>query len=206
MTRVVGSKKQEFERLKRHQEAYAASYWNQLEPEARVCLILNRFTRNLIVMYASSACEKVFHVDPDDIAGKPLLLFIRADDFAQFVEHSSHSTSISSKSTPPKYDECGFTTWSHPRNAPRTALNKLKIFELNDEERVRSTDLPADDPNLVLDSEVISMLPAFKEMIIQDYVDDDGSDDSDDRINENTMMNMGPQGESDINLSQEQIR
>jgi len=51
-----------------------------------VCLILNRFTRSLTVMYASSACEMVFHVDPDDITGKPILLYIRADDLASFVE------------------------------------------------------------------------------------------------------------------------
>ncbi|KAI8349015.1 hypothetical protein B0O80DRAFT_417860, partial [Mortierella sp. GBAus27b] len=62
--------------------------WNHqaLEPEARVCLIINRFTRNLIIMYASSACEKVFHVDPDEITGKPVLLYIRSDDMGPFVE------------------------------------------------------------------------------------------------------------------------
>lgn len=37
-------------------------------------------------MYASSACEKVLHVDPDDITGKPILLYIHADDLAPFVE------------------------------------------------------------------------------------------------------------------------
>jgi len=37
-------------------------------------------------MYASSACEKVFHVDPDHITGTPILLYIRADDLAPFVE------------------------------------------------------------------------------------------------------------------------
>jgi len=57
-----------------------------MEPEARVCLIINRFTRSLIIMYASSAREKVFHVDPEDITGKPILLYIRADDLAPFVE------------------------------------------------------------------------------------------------------------------------
>ena len=57
-----------------------------MEPEARVCLIMNRFTRSLTVMYASSACEKVFHLDPDDLTGKPILLYIRADDLAPFVE------------------------------------------------------------------------------------------------------------------------
>jgi hypothetical protein len=74
--------------MKRHHDAFTANSWDHklLEPEARVCLILNRFTRNLTVMYASSACEKVFHVDPNDIAGKPILLYIRADDLAPFVE------------------------------------------------------------------------------------------------------------------------
>ncbi|KAG0290198.1 hypothetical protein BGZ98_003563, partial [Dissophora globulifera] len=37
-------------------------------------------------MYASSACERVFDVDPDHIVGKSILLFIRADDIASFVE------------------------------------------------------------------------------------------------------------------------
>ncbi|KAG0236344.1 hypothetical protein BGX31_003995, partial [Mortierella sp. GBA43] len=78
----------EFERMRRHHEAFAENAWNHqaLEPEARVCLIINRFTRNLIIMYASSACEKVFHVDPDEITGKPVLLYIRSDDMGPFVE------------------------------------------------------------------------------------------------------------------------
>ncbi|KAF9994550.1 hypothetical protein BGZ79_000686 [Entomortierella chlamydospora] len=37
-------------------------------------------------MYASSACESVFHVDPYDIEGKPILLFVRSDDLEMFVE------------------------------------------------------------------------------------------------------------------------
>jgi hypothetical protein len=37
-------------------------------------------------MYASSACEKVLQVDPDEITGKPILLYIRSDDLAPFVE------------------------------------------------------------------------------------------------------------------------
>ncbi|KAI8357482.1 hypothetical protein B0O80DRAFT_289535 [Mortierella sp. GBAus27b] len=87
MTRMVGSRK-EFERVKRHHEAFVANSWNHqaIEPEARVCLILNRFTRNLVVMYASAGCEKVFNIDPDDLTGKPILLYIRADDLATFVE------------------------------------------------------------------------------------------------------------------------
>jgi len=78
--------------MRRHHEAFAANTWDQqaMEPEARVCLILNRFTRNLTVMYASSASEKVFHVDPDQLTGKPILLYIRADDLAPFVEQVDH--------------------------------------------------------------------------------------------------------------------
>ncbi|KAG0302948.1 hypothetical protein BGZ98_007102 [Dissophora globulifera] len=88
MTRLVGSRKEEFERIKRHHEAFVANTWNMhgMEPEPRVCMILNRFSRNLIIMYASSACERIFHIDPDHIVGKPILLFIRADDLASFVE------------------------------------------------------------------------------------------------------------------------
>ncbi|KAG0325124.1 hypothetical protein BGZ99_001034 [Dissophora globulifera] len=88
MARLVGSRKEEFERIKRHHEAFAANRWDThvIEPEPRVCMILNRFSRSLTVMYASSACERIFHIDPDHIVGKPILLFIRADDLASFVE------------------------------------------------------------------------------------------------------------------------
>ncbi|KAF9094515.1 hypothetical protein BGX27_001410 [Mortierella sp. AM989] len=37
-------------------------------------------------MYASPSCELIFGIDPDDLLGKPLLLYIRADDLASFVE------------------------------------------------------------------------------------------------------------------------
>ncbi|KAK3825270.1 MAG: hypothetical protein J3Q66DRAFT_365071 [Benniella sp.] len=85
---LIQKRNGEFERMKRHHQAFAANTWDHqlMEPEARVCLILNRFTRSFIVIYASSACEKVFHMDPDDITGKPILLYIRADDLAPFVE------------------------------------------------------------------------------------------------------------------------
>ncbi|KAG0311110.1 hypothetical protein BGZ99_010369 [Dissophora globulifera] len=88
MNRLVRSRKKEFERIKRHHEAFATNTWDThvMEPELRVCMILNRFSRNSIIMYASSACERVFHIDPDHIVGKPILLFIRADDLASFVE------------------------------------------------------------------------------------------------------------------------
>ncbi|KAG0051408.1 hypothetical protein BGZ83_003794 [Gryganskiella cystojenkinii] len=88
MTRLVGSRKQEFERIKRHHEAFQAKSWNPsaLEPEPRACIILNRFARNLVVMYASASIELIFHVQPDQIVGKPFLLYIRADDLASFVE------------------------------------------------------------------------------------------------------------------------
>ncbi|KAI8349002.1 hypothetical protein B0O80DRAFT_174127 [Mortierella sp. GBAus27b] len=80
--------KREFERMKRHRQAFTGNSWNwqAMETEARVCLIINRYTRNLTIMYASSACEKVLHVDPDEITGKPVLLYIRSDDMGPFVE------------------------------------------------------------------------------------------------------------------------
>ncbi|KAI8348988.1 hypothetical protein B0O80DRAFT_501693 [Mortierella sp. GBAus27b] len=88
INRRTGYKKEEFERMKRHHQAFTENSWNcqAMEPEARVCFIINRYTRNLTIMYASSACEKVFHVDPDDITGKPVLLYIRSDDMGPFVE------------------------------------------------------------------------------------------------------------------------
>ncbi|KAI7823385.1 hypothetical protein BC939DRAFT_493125 [Gamsiella multidivaricata] len=88
MTRIVGSRKEEFERIKRHQRAFDANSWNHqgLDPEPRACMILNRFSRSLLIMYASPACELIFHLDPEQIVGKPILLFIRADDLGSFVE------------------------------------------------------------------------------------------------------------------------
>ncbi|KAI1306271.1 hypothetical protein EDD11_004825 [Mortierella claussenii] len=88
MTRLVGPRKEELERIRRHHEAFVANTWDLhgLEPEPRVCMILNRFSRSLPIMYASSACQLVFHIDPAQIVGKPVLLFIRADDMASFVE------------------------------------------------------------------------------------------------------------------------
>ncbi|KAF9343695.1 hypothetical protein BGX26_005345 [Mortierella sp. AD094] len=88
MASLVGSIKEEFERISRHHKAFDANSWNPagLDLEVRACLLLNRFTRNLSVMYASPSCELIFNIDPDDLLGKPLLLFIRADDLASFVE------------------------------------------------------------------------------------------------------------------------
>ncbi|KAG0237539.1 hypothetical protein B0O80DRAFT_289164 [Mortierella sp. GBAus27b] len=86
--RRMGARKEEFERLRRHHEAFSENSWDHqaMEPEPRVCLILNRFARGFTIMYASSACDKVLNVDPDEITGKPVLLYIRSDDLALFVE------------------------------------------------------------------------------------------------------------------------
>ncbi|KAG0267582.1 hypothetical protein BGZ95_002816 [Linnemannia exigua] len=81
---------QEFERIRRHHEAFTSGTWktDELAPEARACMILNRFSRNLGVMYASPSCKLILQVDPDEIIGKPFLLFIRADDLGTFVEQA----------------------------------------------------------------------------------------------------------------------
>ncbi|KAI1316595.1 hypothetical protein EDD11_009720 [Mortierella claussenii] len=88
MSSLVGSKKKEFERIRRHHGAFRANSWNPtiLDPEPRACMLLNRFSRNLSVMYASPSCEMIFNVDPDDTIGKPFLLFVRSDDLGSFVE------------------------------------------------------------------------------------------------------------------------
>ncbi|KAG0211687.1 hypothetical protein BGX28_007581 [Mortierella sp. GBA30] len=89
MTRIVEPRNQEFERIQRHHEAFRANHtWDPdgLQPEPRVCLILNRFSRSVAVMYASPSCELILHIDSEEIVGKPFLLFIRADDLASFVE------------------------------------------------------------------------------------------------------------------------
>ncbi|KAF9955356.1 hypothetical protein BGZ72_003808 [Mortierella alpina] len=90
MTRLVEPRKQEYERIRRHHKAFKANTWNPdgLDPEPRVCLILNRFSRNLGVMYASPSCESILHIDSDEITGKPFLVFVRADDLASFVEQT----------------------------------------------------------------------------------------------------------------------
>ncbi|KAF9151814.1 hypothetical protein BG015_006196 [Linnemannia schmuckeri] len=80
----------EFERIKRHHKAFGANTWNPstLDPEPRACMILNRFSRNLGIMYASPSCQLIFKIDPDKAIGKPLLVFLRADDLAGFVEQA----------------------------------------------------------------------------------------------------------------------
>ncbi|KAF9179340.1 hypothetical protein BGZ51_006991 [Haplosporangium sp. Z 767] len=88
MIRMVNDKNEEYARVRRHQQAFATNTWdpNVLEPEPRVCMILNRFSRNLGILYASPSCELILHVDSDKIVGKPFLVFIRSDDLASFVE------------------------------------------------------------------------------------------------------------------------
>ncbi|KAF9366461.1 hypothetical protein BGX34_002334 [Mortierella sp. NVP85] len=258
MTRMVGSKKEEFERIKRHHEAFAGNSWDHqvMEPEARVCLILNRFTRSFIVMYASSASEKVFHIHPDDLTGKPILLYIRADDLAPFVEqvnliksssaisqmrfwfqspnwpreipceaiifgaadgivavirrcrpfvrkhllgsrelyearsgNSGWSTQryysyglspASSYSTSPvAYSRYGPKSPSPPRNIPRDTLNRIKIVELEDVRARPLIDLPENDPCLLQADVAAAEIPVFKEVIIQDYADDEDQEDED---------------------------
>ncbi|KAK3831193.1 MAG: hypothetical protein JOS17DRAFT_134116 [Linnemannia elongata] len=90
MTSIVGSRHKEFERIKRHHKAFGANTWNPstLAPEPRACMILNRFSRNLGIMYASPSCQLIFKIDPDKAIGKPLLVFLRADDLAGFVEQA----------------------------------------------------------------------------------------------------------------------
>ncbi|KAK3825267.1 MAG: hypothetical protein J3Q66DRAFT_436381 [Benniella sp.] len=259
MARSAGSKKEEFERMKRHHQAFAANTWDHqlMEPEARVCLILNRFTRSFIVIYASSACEKVFHMDPDDITGKPILLYIRADDLAPFVEqvnliksstaiaqmrfwfqspnwpqeipceaiifgaadgivavvrrckpfvrkhligsreqyethsqyssrssgsfrwsqqYSSSSGSASSASpSPSTYNSCGFKPVTPPQNVSRAMLDQIRILELDDK-RVQPRPISEDYSYLTYERKVVSHVPAFKEVIVQHYDEDDGDD------------------------------
>ncbi|KAF9100348.1 hypothetical protein BGX27_000443 [Mortierella sp. AM989] len=255
MTRMVNTKKEEFARMKRHHEAFQANNtWNAqiLEPEARVCLLLNRFTRSLTVMYASSACEKVLHIDPDDITGKPILLFIRSDDLASFVEQmdivrgtssivnmrfwfqspnllheipcevvfiggsdaiitvirrykpfvrkyfigsreqyessskfscstgwssgyspSSEQSPITSISSSYSTPDSQSGSWPPSFGVNRKTLSRVKIYELDDKKARPLRCIPDNDPFLVRDTEVMSQLPEFKEVIVQSYDDDD---------------------------------
>ncbi|KAF8957225.1 hypothetical protein BGZ46_002236 [Entomortierella lignicola] len=258
MTRMVGTKKEEFARIKRHHEAFRSAWDTKLmEPEDRVCLLLNRFTRNLVVMYASSACERVLHIDPDVITGKPILLFIRSDDLESFVTQmdtvkktssivsmrfwfqspnvpqelpceavfigavdailvlirryksytrkkfivsqeqyesnqrqdyrrtpSFNSSSVSSQSSLP----CDQRNNSQsPRyKLSRSALNRVKIYELSDVEKVKPLAcIPNNDPHLVRDNTAATQLPEFREMIIQNYDNDDSSEEYDAHIDDN---------------------
>ncbi|KAF8963553.1 hypothetical protein BGZ46_000949 [Entomortierella lignicola] len=251
MTRIVGDKSEEFARIKRHHEAFKSKSWNTqfLEPEPRVCLLLNRFTRNLAIIYASPACEAVLQVDSNDIIGKPLLLFIRSDDLAPFVEQmesvkaassivnmrlwfqspnsptevpceavvigstdaimviirryrpfvrkyfienqehyqTSNQSWVSSKScssSSPSYRSNSSSTRyrrkgdSENQNSKVTlsTLNRIRIHELGDknDERVRPLAcIPDNDPHLVRDSSVASLIPEFKAMVVQGFDDDD---------------------------------
>ncbi|KAF9400277.1 hypothetical protein BGX21_004633 [Mortierella sp. AD011] len=86
----------ELERINRNHKNLRST-WNptNFDMDLRACLFLNRFTRNLCIMYASPSCELVLNIDPDDLLGKPLLLFIRADDLASFVEQSDSAKTTS---------------------------------------------------------------------------------------------------------------
>ncbi|KAF9350960.1 hypothetical protein BGX34_000900 [Mortierella sp. NVP85] len=93
MTSLVGSREMEFERIHRHHQAFRENTWNanSLDLEPRICMLLNRFTRNLVVLYASPSCEIILNIDPGMIVGKPFLLFIRSDDLATFVEQADRA-------------------------------------------------------------------------------------------------------------------
>ncbi|CAO3573031.1 unnamed protein product [Mortierella alpina] len=88
MARIVESRQKVFERLHRHHKAFKANTWDPsgLEPEPRVCMILNRFSRALGVLYASPSCEFILHINAEEVVGNPFLFYIRADDLAAFVE------------------------------------------------------------------------------------------------------------------------
>ncbi|KAF9921787.1 hypothetical protein FBU30_008144 [Linnemannia zychae] len=120
MTRLAGSRKEEFERIRRHHEAFGADSWNtgELEPEARACMILNRFSNDLGVMYASPSCELVLQIDPSEIAGKPLLLFIRADDLGKFVEQAD----LAKSSTMMTHMRFWFQSPNSPQEIPVEAM------------------------------------------------------------------------------------
>ncbi|KAF9344518.1 hypothetical protein BGX26_004278, partial [Mortierella sp. AD094] len=97
MTSLMGSEKEELERISRNHKNLSST-WNpaSLDMELRACIFLNRFTRNLCVMYAAPACESILNIDPDALLGKPLLLLIRADDLASFVEQADLAKSTAS--------------------------------------------------------------------------------------------------------------
>ncbi|KAF9104342.1 hypothetical protein BGX27_010127 [Mortierella sp. AM989] len=253
MTRRVGLKEEEFARIMRHHEAFKNKSWNTqfLEPEPRVCLLLNRFTRSLLVLYASSACEIVLQVHPDDIIGKPMLVFIRSDDLVSFVEQMDSiksSTSIvnmrfwfQSPNSPSEipceavfigstdaimiiirryrpfvrkhfigsreqyesnhrdWSSRGYSSSSQSYESSQSSiyssytgvsanlgnkvtmksLSRIRIYELDDgkDERLRPLAcIPDDDPHLVRDSSVASLIPEFKNMVVQGFEDEDDGD------------------------------
>ncbi|KAF9996207.1 hypothetical protein BGZ79_010080, partial [Entomortierella chlamydospora] len=203
-------------------------------------------------------CEKVLCVDPDDITGKPILLFIRSDDLMSFVEQMDVVKGTSSivsmrfwfqSPNMPQEIPCeavfiggvdavlavirrykpfvrkyfigsreqycaenqdnswssggwdrSFTSstgspyssthgsnshkkniWGSHHKVNRTTLNRIKIYELDDDEKARPLAcIPDNDPNLVRDPAVMSQLPEFRDMVFHRY---DGDDDDDDDNN-----------------------
>ncbi|KAF9346487.1 hypothetical protein BGX26_002001 [Mortierella sp. AD094] len=242
MTRIVGPKNEELDRIRRHHEAFSADSWDPgaLNTERRVFFILNRYSRGLIIMYASSACEVVLHADPDDIQGKPMLLFVRSDDLGMFVEQldlvkakekivnmkfwfqspnwpceipcesvfvgssdgilavmrvckpfvrkhfiadrnqsddetvipSQLSGSTLSSSPPPGTSPLGFNSWSPP-HVSRSKLNQIKIFELGDDHGIRPVVVQENDPALIRDSKIASIVQGFKGVVIDNADNDD---------------------------------
>ncbi|KAF9348323.1 hypothetical protein BGX26_000262 [Mortierella sp. AD094] len=189
MTRMVGSKKEGFARIKRHHEAFADLQWNTqlMEPEA-----LHRY----VFMYASSACEEVLHVDPDDITSKPILLFIRSDGLAGFMELMDvvkgtsmimsmlirlQSPNISQKIPYEAVFIGGVRAimMALNCNVGRSALNRIRIYGLDEVKNARPLRrIPGNKSYLVRDSTVVSELLEFREMIILNYDDDDDDQDN----------------------------
>ncbi|KAF9084931.1 hypothetical protein BGX23_010103 [Mortierella sp. AD031] len=120
MTRLAGSRREEFERIRRHHEAFKSGSWNtgEMAPEARACMIFNRFSRNLGVLYASPSCSLILQVDPEEIVGKPFLLFIRADDLGTFVEQAD----IAKTSTVMTHMRFWFQSPNCPQEIPCEAM------------------------------------------------------------------------------------
>ncbi|KAF9905655.1 hypothetical protein EC991_001485 [Linnemannia zychae] len=69
-------------------------------------------------MYASPSCEAVLQMDPNDIVGKPFLLFIRADDLGTFVEQ----TDVARTSTVMTHIRLWFQSPSSPHEIPIEAM------------------------------------------------------------------------------------
>ncbi|KAG0237543.1 hypothetical protein BGX31_003570 [Mortierella sp. GBA43] len=129
-------------------------------------------------MYASGACERVLQVDPDEITGKPILLYLRADDLAPFVEQVDF---IKASTAIAQMRFCYEMKSDSPQSISRSVLDRIRILDLDDEGRSRPLmELPENDPCLVFESTAVTEVPAFKEVIVQRYTESDDEDNDDD--------------------------
>jgi len=85
---------------------------------------------------------------------------------------SSQGSEFSDSSFPSTYSDYGFTP---PHNVPRATLDRIKVLQ-PDEKPARPIPGLLDDTFLMHERATAPVIPAFKEVIVQHYSEDDGDD------------------------------